>query len=109
MLIYEIILGNHIRTLYRHYTDHLSKWCGFIQKSICNKMNLSQERCCERGPERGKTIAMKKEKTETLGWTEGEEKTLESLPLESRDIRKNIEKVKIQWIIPIWEFAFIRW
>lgn len=52
MLIYEIILGNHIRILYRHYTYHQSKWCGFLRNSICNKMNLSQERCCKRGTER---------------------------------------------------------
>lgn len=94
MLIYEIILGNHIRTLYRRYTDHLSKWHGFIQNNICNKINLSQERHCK-GEQKGeKIIAMKKGKTETLGGTEGEEKELEFLSLETRDIRSNTEEVK---------------
>lgn len=43
-------------------------------------MNLSQERCCKTVTERGKIIAMKKEKIETLGWTESEEKNWNSNP-----------------------------
>lgn len=66
MMIYEVILGNHIRILYRCYTYiydiqyytiyrcYQSKWCGFIQSNIFNKMNLSQERCCKTVTERGK-------------------------------------------------------
>lgn len=103
MLIYEIILGNHIRTLYRHYTDHLTKCCGFIQNSICNKINLSQERCCKRGAERGKNNCHEElKKQRHFAGQRMKKKKMEFLPLESRNIRSNRGKVKIQWIIPIY-------